>query len=106
MCEHDDFAEFARRGDGVTRRRFGLMTLGAGVSAALPGVSLAADTKGMDVDIQTSAGTADAYFVHPAKGKHPGVIIWPDILGLRPAFKEMATRLAGAGYAVLVVNPF
>jgi carboxymethylenebutenolidase len=58
------------------------------------------------VEIKTADGTADAYFVHPAEGRHPGVLIWPDIFGLRPAFKEMATRLAGSGYAVLVVNPF
>jgi carboxymethylenebutenolidase len=51
-------------------------------------------------------GTADAYFVHPVSGKHPGVLIWPDIFGLRPAFQQMATRLAESGYAVLVINPF
>jgi carboxymethylenebutenolidase len=44
--------------------------------------------------------------VHPAKGTHPGVLIWPDIFGLRPAFKDMATRLAESGYSVLVINPF
>lgn len=106
MCEKDDFDEFAQRGEGLTRRKFGLMALGAGLVAALPGLARAATTKGQDVDIKTPAGTADAYFVHPAKGKHPGVLIWPDIFGLRPAFKEMATRLAESGYAVLVVNPF
>ena len=103
MCERDDFDEFARQ--GLTRRQFGLMTLAAGLAAAMP-PALAADTKAAAVDIKTPAGTADAYFVHPLKGKHPGVLIWPDIFGLRPAFMDMATRLAGAGYAVLVVNPF
>jgi carboxymethylenebutenolidase len=44
--------------------------------------------------------------VHPVKGKHPGVLMWPDIFGLRPAFHQMATRLAESGYSVLVVNPF
>jgi len=34
------------------------------------------------------------------------VLIWPDIFGLRPAFKQMATRLAESGYSVLVINPF
>lgn len=106
MCEQDDFEEFAQRGKGLTRRRFGLMALGAGLATALPRPALAAETKGQDVAIKTSAGTADGYFVHPAKGKHPGVLIWPDIFGLRPAFKEMSTRLAESGYAVLVVNPF
>jgi carboxymethylenebutenolidase len=106
MCEQDDFDGFAQQRKGLTRRHFSLMTLGAGLAAALPGLAHAAATKGQDVDIKTPAGTADAYFVHPAKGKHPGVLIWPDIFGLRPAFKEMATRLAESGYAVLVVNPF
>lgn len=105
MCEMDDFGEFARR-SRLTRRKFGLLVLGGGLATALPRLTLGAETKGQDINIKTPAGTADAYFVHPAKGKHPGVLIWPDIFGLRPAFKQMATRLAGAGYGVLVVNPF
>jgi carboxymethylenebutenolidase len=59
-----------------------------------------------EVDIETPDGTADAYFVHPSQDSHPGVLMWPDGFGLRPAFKQMAKRLAGSGYAVLVVNPF
>jgi carboxymethylenebutenolidase len=106
MCEQDDFSEFARRPVTLTRRQFGVMALGAGLAATLPKLANAAETKGADVDIKTPDGTADAYFVHPAKGKHPGVLIWPDIFGLRPAFKQMATRLAESGYSVLVINPF
>jgi len=106
MCENDDFEEFSRRGNPLTRRTFCLMTLGAGIVAAMPGLAGAIETKGQDVDIATPAGTADAYFVHPAQGRHPGVLIWPDIFGLRPAFKDMAARLAQSGYAVLVINPF
>jgi carboxymethylenebutenolidase len=106
MCEHDDLEEFARRAGDVTRRQFGAMALGAGLTAALPRLANAAETKGMNVEIKTPDGTADAYFVHPAKGKFPGVLIWPDIFGLRPAFKDMATRLAESGYSVLVINPF
>lgn len=106
MCETDDFDGFALRAGGLSRRRFGLMTLGAGLAAAVGPLASASQTQGVEVDIQTPAGTADAFFVHPAEGQHPGVLIWPDIRGLRPAFKEMATRLAEAGYAVLVVNPF
>jgi carboxymethylenebutenolidase len=82
------------------------MALGAGVIAALPRLANAAETKGTDVVIKTPDGNADAYFVHPATGTYPGVLIWPDIFGLRPAFKEMATRLAESGYSVLVINPF
>jgi len=72
----------------------------------LPRLADAAETKGVDVEIKTPDGTCDAYFVSPAKGKHPAVLTWPDIFGLRPASKEMATRLAGSGYSVLVINPF
>ena len=56
--------------------------------------------------ITTPDGTADGYFVRPSSGTAPGVLIWPDIFGLRPAFRQMAKRLAESGYAVLVVNPF
>jgi carboxymethylenebutenolidase len=54
----------------------------------------------------TPDGTADCYFVHPSTGTAPGVLVWPDIFGLRPAFRQMGKRLAEAGYSVLVVNPF
>jgi carboxymethylenebutenolidase len=57
------------------------------------------------VMIKTPDGTCDAYFVHGAKPS-AAVLIWPDILGLRPAFRQMGKRLAEAGYTVLVVNPF
>ncbi len=106
MCEHDDFEEFSRRSAELTRRQFGALALGAGLAASLPRLADAAETQGMAVDIKTPDGVADAYFVHPKKGRHPGVLIWPDIFGLRPAFEQMATRLAESGYAVLVINPF
>src|ERR1700683_1775957 len=106
MCEHDDLDEFARRREELTRRRFGAMALAAGLAAALPKMANADATTGADVEVKTPDGTSDAYFVHPAKGKHPGMLIWPDIFGLRPACREMATRLAESGYAVLVINPF
>jgi carboxymethylenebutenolidase len=78
----------------------------AGLMAVLPVPANAAAIKGRDVAIDTPEGKADAYFVAPATGKHPGVLIWPDIMGLRPAFRQMAERLAQSGYAVLVVNQF
>jgi len=59
-----------------------------------------------EVNVKTPDGTADCYFVHPATGTAPGVVVWPDILGLRTAFRKMGKRLAESGYAVLVVNPF
>jgi carboxymethylenebutenolidase len=110
MCEHDDLDQFARRAGDVSRRKFGALALGTGVFAMLPKLALAEqtaeETKGAEVDITTPDGVADAYFVHPVRGRHPGVLIWPDIFGLRPAFKAMATRLAESGYSVLVINPF
>jgi carboxymethylenebutenolidase len=109
MCDNDsirDIVEYNRRTGGLSRREFGALTLGAGLISALPLSANAAETKDADVEIKTPDGTADAYFVYPATGKHPGVLIWPDIFGLRPAFKQMAKRLAESGYAVLVVNPF
>jgi carboxymethylenebutenolidase len=59
-----------------------------------------------EVEIKTPDGTADAYFAHPTDGAYPGVLMWPDIFGLRPAFRHMGRRLAEAGYSVVVVNPF
>jgi carboxymethylenebutenolidase len=106
MCEHHDFETFARRPADLSRRQFGALALSAGVVAALPKLANAAETRGAAVEITTPDGTADAYFVHPTKGTHPGVLIWPDIFGLRPAFTQMATRLAESGYSVLVINPF
>ncbi len=72
----------------------------------LPKVANAVDVKEQDVTIKTPDGTCDAYFVHVATGAAPGVLIWPDIFGLRPAFRQMGKRLAESGYSVLVVNPF
>jgi carboxymethylenebutenolidase len=58
------------------------------------------------VTVKTPDGTADCYFVHPTSGTAPGVLVWPDIFGLRPALRQMGKRLAESGYSVLVVNPF
>jgi len=59
-----------------------------------------------EVVIDTPDGKMDACFVHPAKGSHPAVLLWPDIAGLREAKRIMAARLAAAGYAVLVLNHY
>ena len=66
----------------------------------------AVDVTESEVTVTTPDGTADCYFVHPASGTAPGVLIWPDIFGLRPALRQMGRRLAETGYSVLVVNPF
>ena len=73
---------------------------------ALPQVANAVTVTDGDVTIKTPDGTCDAYFVKPATGTGAGVLVWPDIFGLRPAFRTMGKRLAENGYAVLVVNPF
>jgi carboxymethylenebutenolidase len=108
MCDQDhhddDVKEFEARGL-VTRRQFGVL-LGAGMAMILPRVLDAADVTESDVTITTPDGTCDAYFVHPSSGAAPGVLVWPDIFGLRPAFRQMGKRLAESGYAVLVINPF
>jgi len=108
MCDQkhfdDDLHEFERQGL-ITRRQFGVL-LGAGVAMMLPKVANAATVTESEVTIVTPDGVADCYFVHPASGTAPGVLIWPDIFGLRPAFRTMGKRLAESGYSVLVVNPF
>ncbi len=108
MCDQDHFdqdrEQFEARGL-VTRKQFGMM-LGAGVAMMLPKVANAAAVTESDVNVATPDGTADCYFVHPATGTAAGVLMWPDIFGLRPAFRQMGKRLAESGYAVLVVNPF
>ncbi|MET3825856.1 carboxymethylenebutenolidase [Sphingomonas sp. PvP055] len=108
MCdEHTAADNDAFVGTGsISRRQFGAMSGAAGLAMLLPAPANAAAIKGRDVAVKTPDGTADAYFVAPATGKHPAVLIWPDIMGLRPAFRQMADRLAQSGYAVLVVNQF
>jgi len=108
MCDQDhskeELEQYEARGL-VTRKQFGVM-LGAGIAMMLPKVANAAAVTESEVTIKTPDGTADCYFVHPATGTAPGVLVWPDIFGLRPAFRQMGKRLAESGYSVLVVNPF
>lgn len=102
MCDEETDAEL----EGFTRRQIGLLAGGLAMAASWPAAAAARATRERDVLVATPDGQADGYFVAPATGKHPGVIIWPDIYGLRPAMRQMGKRLAEAGYAVLVVNPF
>jgi len=108
MCDQDQFErdrlEYEARGL-VTRRQFGVL-LGAGVAMLLPKVVNAVGVTDSEVSVKTPDGTADCYFVHPANGTAAAVLVWPDIFGLRPAFRQMGKRLAESGYSVLVVNPF
>ena len=98
MCDHDsldDMMKYQLRSGELSRRSFGALTLGAGFATLIPtaaGSAEALDVQDSEVNIRTPDGTADSYFVHPAKGSHPGVLIWPDIFGLRPAFRQMGKR--------------
>jgi carboxymethylenebutenolidase len=108
MCDKDHFsdsvAEYEARGL-VTRRQFGVL-VAAGAPMMLPASANAQATSEREVEIKTPDGTCDAYFVHPASGTAPAVLVWPDIFGLRPAMRTMGKRLAASGYSVLVVNHF
>jgi carboxymethylenebutenolidase len=123
MCDDDSFDDmvsYRLRAEGLSRRAFSTLSLGAGLASLLPigckgpdpapgptapsGAPIA--TAESEVTITTPDGTCDAYFVHPTTGTAPAVLVWPDIFGLRPAFRQMGKRLAESGYSVLVVNPF
>jgi carboxymethylenebutenolidase len=135
MCDDDSFddrVEYRLRPELLSRRGFGSLSLGVGLAsllpvgcksadpapgqataptaaaqeAALPSPANAVATTESEVSITTPDGVCDAYFVHPTAGAAPAVLVWPDIFGLRPAFRQMGKRLADSGYAVLVVNPF
>ena len=109
MCDERtlrEAEEHLRRSEHLTRREFGALSVGAGLAMLLPRAAEALEVTAMNVEVATPDGTADGHFVHPSSGAHPGVLVWPDALGLRPAFESMARRLAESGYAVLVVNPY
>ena len=107
MCDSDHGQSFIVD-TSITRRSVMLTMSAAAAAAGLPGCAFAAaDVVESDVMVPTADGQADAVLLHPAgKGSWPAVLMWPDILGLRPVFREMGHRLAAAGYTVLVPNPF
>ncbi len=109
MCDERtlrDAEDYLRRPKNLTRREFAALSVGTGLAMLLPRAANALGVAVGDVEVLTPDGTADCHFVHPSSGVHPGVLIWPDALGLRPAFEQMGRRLAESGYAVLVVNPY
>jgi len=103
MCDELTAADNDRH---LSRREFGAGAAAASILMVLPMPANALAVSGRDVTITTPDGSCDAYFAAPSSGKHPAVLVWPDIMGLRPAFREMADRLAASGYVVLTVNPF
>ena len=113
MCDdeiHQFEGTFRAPETPISRRAFGLSAAAAASLAATVSASLAhaqATVTEKDVDIKTADGTADAALFYPSgKGKWPAVLIWTDIMGLRPVFRDMGRRLAAQGYVVLVPNPF
>ena len=109
MCDDQTFREsdeYLKNRNDLTRRKFNALSAGAGLSMLLPRGAGAAEVTEQDVEVTTPDGVADCYLVHPASGRHPGVLVWPDILGLRPSYRQIGRCLAESGYSVLVVNPF
>lgn len=94
------------RSRGINRRTFNKLGAGLAIAAIMPSYAHAKDVVEQSVVIKTPDGEADAYFVHPAKESHAGVILWPDIFGIRESYRQMGKRLATSGYSVLVVNPY
>jgi carboxymethylenebutenolidase len=108
MCDeltNKDTEEYLRK-SRLTRRDFSRLGTTAALALLLPRAADAMEVVEEEVMVETPDGMADCYFVHPAKGKHAAVIVWPDIVGIRPAFRAMGKRLAESGYSVLVVNPY
>ena len=103
MCD-DDIHQGLIEDPTVSRRTFGLMTVAAvGLTAANAHAAVPVVEK--DVEIKTSDGVADAALYYPeGKGAWPAVLLWPDVVSLRPVFREMGKRLAASGYVVLVPN--
>ncbi len=109
MCDElteKDNKQFLLNRGKINRRDFSKMGAAALTMAMLPKVAFAESVIESTVEISTPDGVSDCYFVRPSRGKHPGVLLWPNIMGLRPANKALAKRLAEAGYSVLVVNPY
>jgi carboxymethylenebutenolidase len=91
----------------LSRREFVTLSVAAGIAMAA-GTASGADLPVVETEVQvkTPDGTCDAMFIHPTTGSHPGVLIWADAFGLRPAMRDIGKRIAAEGYSVLVPNPF
>jgi len=87
-----DDIPFERTKDyALSRRGIAALSLGALASAS----AMAADVSETDIVIKMAEGDCDAAVFHPAgDGRWPGVVIFADALGLRPAFRDMGRRLA------------
>jgi carboxymethylenebutenolidase len=92
----------------MSRREFVALSLAVGAAAAAGiATAAAAGVTETDVQVHTPSGVCDAALIHPqGQGRWPGVILFVDAFGLRPAMRDMAKRLAVDGYTVLVPNPY
>ena len=114
MCERDMVnampSNAGWRERGISRRDFARIGAGVGAGALLAGGAAPALAQGRlsvsDVKFNAPGGQVDGQFIYPREGKHPAVVLWPDIAGLRDAARSMATQLANEGYAVLIANPY
>jgi carboxymethylenebutenolidase len=106
MC--DDFIHQGLTHDPtVSRRTFTIGAAAATVAIQSPLASGQAKVVEQDVNVPMANGVADSALFYPeGKGPWPAVLVWTDILGLRPVFRELGQRLAAQGYVVLVPNPF
>ncbi len=106
MTKKDHNSEEAPSTD-LSRRDLVALSLAVGLATATGAASAAArEVVEADVEVKTPDGTCDAAFLHPKSGSYPGVLIWPDAFGLRPALRAMGKRLATEGYSVLIPNPY
>jgi len=110
MCDESKLADWAKQ--TLSRRQFGALTGAAALAACAAGESEGhaqvpgPGLKERGVNFPTADGTLDGFFVQPESGNHPAVILWPDIASIRESKRNIARKLASAGYAVLVVNPY
>lgn len=59
------------------------------------------------IEIATPAGPMDAFVARPDEGeRHPAIIIWMDIWGLRAELEDIARRVAGHGYCAILPNEY
>ncbi|BFM07930.1 dienelactone hydrolase family protein [Halioxenophilus aromaticivorans] len=109
MCDEttaNAYESYEKAGGSINRRDFTKLAAAGGLAMAFPQFADAQGVNQRAVSIKTPEGDMDALLAYPKGGAAPGVLMWPDIKGLRPAFESMAVRLASQGYAVVVVNPF
>jgi carboxymethylenebutenolidase len=105
MC--DEFIHQGLTHDPTVSRRAFVAGSAATVVLTSTKVAAQANVVEKDVNVPMASGVSDSALFYPeGKGPWPAILVWTDILGLRPVFREMGRRLAAEGYVVLVPNPF